>query len=81
FYLLILFSNEEVDNISQIMESNTNYVVLPIQGCTTTLFITIFKKFPHIDIIHIAGHTDNSRRNVTLKFVDSNMRFEAFKRA
>lgn len=63
------------------MESNTNYVVLPIQGCTTTLFITIFKKFPHIDIIHIAGHTDNSRRNVMLKFVDSNMRFEAFKRA
>ena len=53
--MLILFSNEEVDNISQIMESNTNYVVLPIQGCTTTLFITIFKKFPHIDIIHIAG--------------------------
>lgn len=74
-------ANEEVDNISQIMESNTNYVVLPIQGCTTTLFITIFKKFSHIDIIHIAGHTDNSRRNVMLKFVDSNMGFEAFKRA
>ncbi|KZK12770.1 hypothetical protein AB995_0975 [Lactococcus cremoris] len=28
--MLILFSNEEVDNISQIMESNTNYVVLPV---------------------------------------------------
>jgi hypothetical protein len=71
-------ANKEVERISQLMEGNSNYVVLPIHGCTKKLFEKIFEEISQIDIIHIAGHAGGSNGNIMLEFVDGNMGFKGF---
>ncbi|WP_242520675.1 MULTISPECIES: hypothetical protein [Lactococcus] len=70
-------ANDEVNNISQII-THPDYLVIPIHGCSTNIFRTIFDSFSSIDILHIAGHTAISNNRTLLQFVDSNMTFTKF---
>lgn len=72
-------ANDEVDSITKIMQNNLYYVVLPMHGCTVTIFETILKKFPNIDIIHVTGHGIITKKDIQLKFVGNTVKYSGFK--
>ena len=65
-------ANDEIQKICDLFKDNPNVIVVPIHG-------TILDRFPTLSMIHLAGHTyQNSRGQVLLRFVDSNMTFVRF---
>lgn len=72
-------ANDEIQNICDLFTNNPNVIVVPIHGCSTDVFRTILDRFPILNIIHLAGHTDTKTNGeVLLSFVDSNMTFKKF---
>ena len=72
-------ANDEIEKICDLFKDNPNVIVVPIHGCSTDVFRTILDRFPTLSMIHLAGHTcQNSRGQVLLSFVDSNMTFMRF---
>ncbi|HEM5964280.1 TPA: hypothetical protein U2B31_002007 [Streptococcus suis] len=69
-------ADAEIQRICELFESDPDIIVIPIHGCTTNVFKTILEKIPRINMLHLAGHTcTNSRGEVLMSFVDSNMTF------
>lgn len=68
-----------IDLVRIYNNTNNNFVIVPIYGCTTNVFYSLLKDFPNIQILHIAGHGGivNSGKGY-IQFSDANMGFHAF---